>query len=251
MKQHVYKGNGRPTFVPPDINAHYVDLETGEVYLARGDISPSDWGEALLDITALQQALDEFEQSIGNGVGLNQVIDFSVQLVGQTKLVYIDIENVIGKFVRITDPTDTEGNYEIILRYPEGTPLRRGTQFTLFNETSVEPTISHETDNLIISGSMPVTSGIQKNGVVTVKYYVDRGQTRYWVVYGDTTRNLSGSVPLAQNASMLDGRSFNDVVAQIKATLDDGLATDAEVSTVLQELASSIDQASNLINPPA
>lgn len=251
MKQHVFKGNGRPTFVPPEIQAHYLDLETKEVYIARGVVNHLDWGNPVLDVTTLTTYLEEFETNLANGAGLNQVVDMLVQLDNGQKVVYIDIVDVVGKFVRINDNTDQPGNYEVRLRSPEGELLRLGSEFKIFNETELEPGLIHETDVLTVSGSLPTTDAIQRNGVVTVKYFVDRGMVRHFVVFGDTTRASSGAVPLAENAALLNGRSYDEIVQQIKATLDDGLATDQEVSTVLQELASSIDQASNLINPPA
>lgn len=42
--QHVVSGNGAPTAIPPSNAAHYINLDTGEHYLASGTASVSDWG---------------------------------------------------------------------------------------------------------------------------------------------------------------------------------------------------------------
>lgn len=41
--QHIIKGIGAPTAIPPSVAAHYIDEATGEHYLASGDASADDW----------------------------------------------------------------------------------------------------------------------------------------------------------------------------------------------------------------
>lgn len=41
--QHVVAGNGAPSEAPPSLQAHYLDLDTKDIYLATGTDSPQDW----------------------------------------------------------------------------------------------------------------------------------------------------------------------------------------------------------------
>lgn len=43
MAQHVVEAAGPPTEAPPSQGAHYIDTNTGEIYLANGTASVDDW----------------------------------------------------------------------------------------------------------------------------------------------------------------------------------------------------------------
>jgi len=43
MAQHVVSAAGPPTEAPPSIGAHYVDTDTGQIYLGNGTASVDDW----------------------------------------------------------------------------------------------------------------------------------------------------------------------------------------------------------------
>jgi len=43
VAKHIYKKAGAPTFAPPQVGHHYVNLTNGDQYLAKGTSSPSDW----------------------------------------------------------------------------------------------------------------------------------------------------------------------------------------------------------------
>lgn len=43
MAQHVVAAAGPPTEAPPSQGAHYIDTNTGEIYLANGTASVDDW----------------------------------------------------------------------------------------------------------------------------------------------------------------------------------------------------------------
>lgn len=43
MAQHVVTAAGPPTLPPPSIGAHYIDSNTGQIYLGNGVVSVDDW----------------------------------------------------------------------------------------------------------------------------------------------------------------------------------------------------------------
>lgn len=43
MAQHVVTAAGPPTAAPPSIGAHYIDSDTGQIYLGNGVASVDDW----------------------------------------------------------------------------------------------------------------------------------------------------------------------------------------------------------------
>lgn len=79
MVQHTASGAGAPTSPPPSIGAHYTDTSSGDQYLAKGVLSPSDWvlqggagGKKVVDlpegVTSLTLAhADTFLANLGGG----------------------------------------------------------------------------------------------------------------------------------------------------------------------------------------
>ena len=43
MSKHIYKKSGPPTFAPPQIGHHYIDITNKIAYISVGTASPSDW----------------------------------------------------------------------------------------------------------------------------------------------------------------------------------------------------------------
>lgn len=41
--EHVLSGSGAPTAIPPSACAHYLDVSTGQLWIAHGVSSPEDW----------------------------------------------------------------------------------------------------------------------------------------------------------------------------------------------------------------
>jgi len=52
MSKHIYKKAGPPTFAPPQIGHHYINITNGDQYLSSGTSSPSDW-------TIVSQSVDD------------------------------------------------------------------------------------------------------------------------------------------------------------------------------------------------
>lgn len=251
MRQHTLKGRGAPAFIPSEVQAHYIDLDTQEIYISRGTERIEDWGNPILDRTTLDVLLAEFENDFNNGTGLNPIVEIPVTVVGTERVAIIPVMANIGKFVRVYDPTDSVEPFTIILETEVGVFMRRGAQFMLYNDTQVTPTFDSAQDTVVISGSLSITAGIQANGVCTVKYVKDAGAYRNWLVFGQTTRDAGASVALAENATRLNGMNLAELLQHVKQTMDDGMATDAELEGSLTELATALSAAATSLNPPA
>lgn len=251
MKQHIYKGRGAPSTPPPDLLSHYIDLDTGESYISRGTNYKEDWGSPLLDKKAVTDLLNEFEEALSRGEGLNSIVEMVVSVIDGKRLVEIQLPLYAGRFVSITDPTDSVEAYEIRPVLPFGETVRKGLEFKVFNNTLAEPIVTHETDIMFISGSVPIAPSIQIKGVVTIKHVAIVSDKRQWLVYGDTSRNNADSVAVAENAAKLDGFTRQQIIAEARLISDNtrrlgGLEggayqTDLEADTALTVVSAAID----------
>lgn len=251
MKQHIYKGRGVPSTPPPVLSAHYIDLDTGDSYISRGTDYKEDWGSPLLDKKTVVALLNEFEEALSRGEGLNSIVEMEVSLIAGERVVEIHIPVNAGRFVSITDPTDSVEPYEIRPVIPFGETIRKGMEFKVFNNTRAEPTVTHETDIVFISGSTPIAPSIQIKGVVTVKHVAIVDDKRQWLVYGDTSRNSNDTVAVAENAAKLDGFTRQQIIAEARLISDNtrrlgGLEggsyqTDLEADEALTVVSAAID----------
>lgn len=136
MEQHLYKGRGAPDFVPPELNAHYVDLNTKEVYVAGGTSIVGDWGTPLITKTAMHQALTDFANAMSSNNA--PVVEVKVQnIAGRGRYATLDPELHAGRFVIITADTNDAFKIEIV----PSNVLQLGQTIGLYNSTDVATVI--------------------------------------------------------------------------------------------------------------
>jgi hypothetical protein len=251
MKQHLKKGRGVPRDLPTSLSQHYIDLDTGEHYISKGTDYVTDWGGPLLDKTAVDAILNEFQESLSNGEGLNSIIELAVQEVDGKRIVEINLPTLAGRFIKIVDPTNNPLPYEIHPILPYNSTIRIGLEFKVFNNTSAEPVLLHENDVIFTSGSIQIAPSIQINGVVTIKHTSIVADKRQWLVYGDTSRDSSNSAAVADNAAKLDGYTREQIIAEARLLSDnarrlggltgDAYQTDSEADAAVLTLTAKIN----------
>jgi hypothetical protein len=251
MKQHIVQGRGAPTKPPFALLQHYIDLDTGETYIARGTDYKTDWGGPLLDKVAVLDLFNEFEEALSRGEGLNSIVELPVIEVNGKRIVEISLPALSGRFIMVVDPTDSVESYEIHPVMPFNSTIRKGMEFKIFNNTLAEPKLVHGTDVIYTSGSVPITPAIQIKGVVTVKHVAIVNDKREWLVYGDTSRDNTYSATVADNAAKLDGFTRQQIIAEARLMSDNtrrfggleigAFQTDIEADTSLDVLRLKID----------
>lgn len=251
MKQHIHRGRGEPVDPPPYLLAHYVDLNTGETYISRGTSYKEDWGSPILDKATLVSILNEFEEDLSKGEGLSSIVELIVTEIDGRRIVKVDVPLYAGRFISITDPTNSEDSYEIVPVIPYNETIRMGMELKLFNNTITEPTITHETDIMMISGSIPIAPSIQIKGVVTIKHVAVLGDKRRWLIYGDTSRSNTNAVAVAENSAKLDGFTRQQIITEARLMSENSrklngmdsaaYQTDIEAETTLGVVTAAID----------
>jgi hypothetical protein len=251
MRQHLKKGRGVPIDPPTSLSQHYIDLDTGEHYISKGTDYVTDWGGPLLDKDAVDAILNEFQESISNGEGLNSIVELAVKEVDGKRIVEINLPALAGRFITILDPTNNPLPYEIHPVISYNSTIRIGMEFKIFNNTLAEPMLLHENDVIFTSGSIQITPSIQIKGVVTIKHVAIVFDKRQWLVYGDTSRDSSYSATVADNAAKLDGFTREQIIAEARLLSEnarrlggldgDSYQTDAEASNALLLLSNTFN----------
>lgn len=85
--QHVIRGYGPPVAIPVEFGIHYIDIQTGDLYISRGKTSAGDWGQPL------KAAMVEGEE--GKTFGWNDGQDWIVLNIGVQPAVVDDEDNAI------------------------------------------------------------------------------------------------------------------------------------------------------------
>jgi len=136
MEQHLYKGRGAPDFIPPELNAHYVDLNTKEVYMAGGTSIVDDWGTPLITKSVLQTALTNFANEMSSDNA--PIVEVKVKnIVNRGRYATLDPELHAGRFVIITADTDDAFKIEIV----PSNVLHLGQTIGVYNSTDASPVI--------------------------------------------------------------------------------------------------------------
>lgn len=221
MRQHTLEGRGAPTFPPGAVNQQYVDLDTREVYISTGNQYVSDWGTPFIRREDLSSVIDEMIASVTEGGDVDIPLDLPafVDTEDNVKKIYLDVPTVLGRFVRLTDPTEAPGPVKLIVRLEYGYTLRPGMRVSLYNSTgrelSVESTNQH--DYIEFSGSRAVAPTVQIAGFVHLRYLGSRGAGGHYAISGDTNKSMAGTVEAAINSSLLQGMSVAQILAAAHA----------------------------------
>jgi hypothetical protein len=251
MRQHVIKGRGVPNSPPDHALQHYLDLDTGETYISRGDEYTEDWGKPLLTKEDLETALHEFEEVLSRNEGLNPISLLEVQERDGVRFVTVDLPDMAGRFVIVTDPTESQEPYEIRLTLPYNGTVRLGLETRLYNDTLAEPVVVSDDDVIKVAGSLGVRPAIQVNGVVTIKYIGTHGAVRKWLIHGNTSRDANASALMAENSQRLDGYTREEIITEARALANDAkrlvgipgadYSTDLELDDAFGSISTAID----------